>query len=227
MKKRIFSFVLCGAMLLSLLAGCCGGGNQAPAPAPAAPVQSPAAEGSAPPAESAPTEPSRELSEVEKIIAEADTMSFEDLCKKAIEESNGKTLYGVGNSSRGKTAGTSFIELLQSMDSSYTGTIGWSQPKNNSIFTMLNADVNSSTHTYSMTLIQDGNQIQSKMLDTGNLLNFIPNYRMHRAIDFLKDCRNKVYEVAEKVGYRDHTYFSSTFKRLVGISPSDYQRRCK
>ncbi len=59
------------------------------------------------------------------------------------------------------------------------------------------------------------------------LTGYLTNYRMHRAMELLKDCRNKVYEVAEKVGYRDHTYFSSTFKRLVGISPSDYQRSCK
>ena len=64
--------------------------------------------------------------------------------------------------------------MLQKIDPSYTGTIEWSQPKNNSIFTTLNADIKSANHIYSMTLIQDGNQIQTKMLDTGNLLNFIP-----------------------------------------------------
>lgn len=113
-------------------------------------------------------------SEAEKIIKEAEKMTLQELFKKAIEESNGKTMYGIGNSSRGATAATGFIEELQKIDSAYNGTIEWSQPKNNSIFTLLNADITSSTHTYSMTLIQDGNQIQSKMLDTGNLLNFIP-----------------------------------------------------
>ncbi|MDR1705713.1 MAG: hypothetical protein LBS19_13655 [Clostridiales bacterium] len=116
----------------------------------------------------------RELSEVETIIAEAETLTLDELFQKAIEESNGQVMYGIGNSSRGATAATSFIETLTAIDPSYTGTIEWSQPKNNSIFTLLNADITSSTHTYSMTLIQDGNQIQSKMLDTGNLLNYIP-----------------------------------------------------
>ena len=111
---------------------------------------------------------------VEEVIAQAQTMTNEELYAKAIEESNGKTLYGIGNSSRGKTAGASFIEMLQKIDPSYTGTIEWSQPKNNSIFTTLNADIKSANHIYSMTLIQDGNQIQTKMLDTGNLINFIP-----------------------------------------------------
>ena len=41
---------------------------------------------------------------VEEVIAQAQTMTNEELYAKAIEESNGKTLYGIGNSSRGKTA---------------------------------------------------------------------------------------------------------------------------
>jgi len=115
-----------------------------------------------------------EAASVEEIIKQAQTMSNEELYKKAIEESNGQVLYGIGNSSRGKTAGASFIEMLKGIDPNYTGTLEWSQPKNNSIFTTLNADIKSAKHIYSMTLIQDGNQIKSKMLDTGNLLNFIP-----------------------------------------------------
>ena len=42
-----------------------------------------------------------EQSEVQKIIAEAQTMTLEELAQKAIEESNGKMVYGLGNSSRG------------------------------------------------------------------------------------------------------------------------------
>ncbi|NMD38471.1 MAG: hypothetical protein GYA87_07320 [Christensenellaceae bacterium] len=112
--------------------------------------------------------------DIESIIQQAEQMTNEELYKKAIEESNGQILYGIGNSSRGKTAGASFVEKLKSIDPNYTGTIEWSQPKNNSIFTTLNADIKSAQHIYSMTLIQDGNQIQSKMVNTGNLLNFIP-----------------------------------------------------
>ena len=111
---------------------------------------------------------------VEEVIAQAQTMSNEELYAKAIEESKGQTLYGIGNSSRGKTAGASFVEMLKGNDPSYDGVIEWSQPKNNSIFTTLNADIKSANHIYSMTLIQDGNQIQTKMIDTGNLLNYIP-----------------------------------------------------
>lgn len=54
---------------------------------------------------------------------------------------------------------------------------------------------------------------------------YITRYRMRAAMRLLSDCRNKVYEVAEMVGYKDITYFSSTFKKVVGMSPSEYQDR--
>lgn len=118
--------------------------------------------------------PDGELSSVEKIIAEAQTMTLEELAKKAIEESNGKTFYGVGNSSRGKSALPLFIEYLQSIDPSYTLEFEWQQPKNNKIFDQLTADSLKQTGTFAMTLIQDGNQIESKMVKTGVLDRFIP-----------------------------------------------------
>ena len=118
--------------------------------------------------------PADNRSEVQKIIAEAQTMTLEELAKKAIEESNGKKVYGVGNSSRGKTALPLFIEYLQSIDSSYTLEFDWQQPKNNKIFDQLTADGLKDTGTFFMTLIQDGNQIESKMVQTGVLDTFIP-----------------------------------------------------
>ena len=113
-------------------------------------------------------------SDVQKIIEQAQTMTLEELAKKAIEESNGKKFYGVGNSSRGKSALPLFIEYLQSIDSSYTLEFDWQQPKNNKIFDQLTAESKKATGTYAMTLIQDGNQIESKMVQTGILDTFIP-----------------------------------------------------
>ncbi len=60
--------------------------------------------------------------------------------------------------------------------------------------------------------------------DTG-INNYLTRYRIRRAMDCLKDMQVKVYEVAEKVGYQDIAYFSNTFKKLVGRSPSDYQQK--
>jgi hypothetical protein len=114
------------------------------------------------------------LSEVDKIIAEAQSMTFDELCKKAIEESNGATFYGVGNSSRGKSSLPLFIEYCQKIDPSYSMEFEWQQPKNNKIFEQLQADSLKSEGTFAMTLIQDGNQIESKMGKTGILKTFIP-----------------------------------------------------
>lgn len=55
------------------------------------------------------------------------------------------------------------------------------------------------------------------------LNNYLTRYRVHKAMELLRDCRARVYEVAEQVGYKDITYFSATFKKLVGMSPSEYQ----
>ncbi|MBQ9911171.1 MAG: hypothetical protein IJM50_06710 [Lachnospiraceae bacterium] len=143
--KKLLSLILAAAMVLALAS--CGGGNT-PKPA--------------------------DKSEVEKIIEQAQGMTLEELAKKAIEESKGKTFYGVGNSSRGKSALPLFIDYLKTIDSSYDMTFEWQQPKNNKIFDQLQADSLKSTGTFAMTLIQDGNQIESKMVKTGILKTFIP-----------------------------------------------------
>ena len=113
-------------------------------------------------------------SAVKQVIKEAQGMTLEELCKKAIEESNGATFYGVGNSSRGKSALPLFIEYLQTLDANYTLNFEWQQPKNNKIFDQLTADSLKEKGTFAVTLIQDGNQIESKMVKTGILDTFIP-----------------------------------------------------
>ena len=57
--------------------------------------------------------------------------------------------------------------------------------------------------------------------------NYLTFYRMQMAMGLLKDCRVKVYEVADQVGYSDTAYFSAQFKKLLGVSPSEYQERCR
>lgn len=55
------------------------------------------------------------------------------------------------------------------------------------------------------------------------LSGYLTRYRIYKAMELLQDCRKKVYEVAEAVGYKDITHFSTTFKKLAGVSPSEYQ----
>ncbi len=54
------------------------------------------------------------------------------------------------------------------------------------------------------------------------LLNFLTRMRIRKAMELLRTCKYKVYEVAELVGYRDIAYFSATFKKVAGVSPSEY-----
>lgn len=117
---------------------------------------------------------SKPKSEIEKLIEQAEKMTMDELYQKAYEESKNATLYGLGNSSRGKTAGASFVEMMKAKYPDYNKTIDWSQPKENTIFQMLDSDSKSASPQFSMTLIQDGAQIKSKMIDTGVLYNFVP-----------------------------------------------------
>ena len=156
-----------------MLAACGSSSNNSAATTAAAAVDKPAETQAAQPAETeAPKE--ENLTGIDAIIKEAEGMSMEELAKKAIEESNGKTFYGVGNSSRGKSALPLFIAYLQTIDPNYNMEFEWQQPKNNKIFEQLTADSLKDSGTFAMTLIQDGNQIKSKMVDTDILKTFIP-----------------------------------------------------
>lgn len=62
--------------------------------------------------------------------------------------------------------------------------------------------------------------------ETGQTLSgYLTAYRIHKSKALLQDYRAKVYEVASQVGYQDAAYFSGMFKKLVGMSPSEYQNR--
>ena len=174
--KKMLALLLAAVMVLSM-AACAAAPATTPADttAPAEDTQTTApAETTEAPTDETPAAEPENLTATQQIIKEAEGMTLEELAKKAIEESNGKMFYGVGNSSRGKSALPLFIEYLQSIDSSYNMEFEWQQPKNNKIFDQLTADSLKGTGTFAMTLIQDGNQIESKMVQTGILDTFIP-----------------------------------------------------
>ena len=117
MKKKIVAMLMAATLSVAMLAGC---GDSAPA-APASTDTTPKTEvTSTTETVNVADVPEENLTETQKIIKEAQGMSLEELANKAIEESNGKTFYGVGNSSRGKSALPLFIEYLQSINPSYT-----------------------------------------------------------------------------------------------------------
>lgn len=49
--------------------------------------------------------------------------------------------------------------------------------------------------------------------------------RIERAKELLRDTRDKLQAIALQVGFRDANYFSTVFKREVGITPREYRER--
>lgn len=54
---------------------------------------------------------------------------------------------------------------------------------------------------------------------------YCTDVRMGKAMDYLKDPKNKVYEVGFLVGYKNTKYFHKLFKRQTGLTPSEYRDR--
>lgn len=54
---------------------------------------------------------------------------------------------------------------------------------------------------------------------------YVDQVRVNHAIELLKENRYKVYEVAERVGYKNVDYFHKKFKKYVGESPAEYRKK--
>jgi two-component system response regulator YesN len=52
---------------------------------------------------------------------------------------------------------------------------------------------------------------------------YLTDLRMEKARELLRTANLKTYEVAERVGYRDAHYFSLSFRRIVGETPTAYR----
>jgi len=62
--------------------------------------------------------------------------------------------------------------------------------------------------------------------ETGQTLNqYITEYRITKAKLLLEDLRYKITDVSYRVGYTDGNYFGKSFKKLVGLSPSEYREK--
>ncbi len=55
-------------------------------------------------------------------------------------------------------------------------------------------------------------------------MEFLTSLRMEESKRLLKDPTNKIYEVAEMVGYGSWKHFSKTFKDTTGFTPADYRK---
>jgi len=58
-----------------------------------------------------------------------------------------------------------------------------------------------------------------------NFLDYLNQYRIEVAKKMLLDIHFNINEVAELSGFKNAKYFSKIFKKIVGITPSEYRRR--
>ncbi len=56
------------------------------------------------------------------------------------------------------------------------------------------------------------------------LSDYIVDVRMQKALELLQSSSFKVYEVAQKVGYKDGKYFCKVFKNKHGVTPNYFRR---
>ena len=57
-----------------------------------------------------------------------------------------------------------------------------------------------------------------------SFIDFLSRVRINHAMELMLDPAVKIYEVAEKVGYRSQHYFSRAFKNVLGFPPSEYKK---
>lgn len=61
---------------------------------------------------------------------------------------------------------------------------------------------------------------------TGQTLNqYLTEYRMEKAMRLLEDGRNQIADISAKVGYSNGNYFSKSFKKFTGLTPSKYREK--
>jgi Response regulator containing CheY-like receiver domain and AraC-type DNA-binding domain len=56
-----------------------------------------------------------------------------------------------------------------------------------------------------------------------SVVEYITQYRLKQAIELLMDAGVKIYEIAGNVGYQDSRYFSTLFKKEMGLTPSEFR----
>lgn len=54
-------------------------------------------------------------------------------------------------------------------------------------------------------------------------MEFFTNLKMREACSLLRSSDMYVYEIAQRLGYKDQYYFSRLFKKVVGMSPKEYK----
>lgn len=64
-----------------------------------------------------------------------------------------------------------------------------------------------------------------KSITGQTFVEYLTELRIERAKEMLRTGDRKSYEIAPAVGFRDPHYFSSTFKKVCGVTPTQYRAR--
>ena len=56
-----------------------------------------------------------------------------------------------------------------------------------------------------------------------NLKDMINEYRIEKAKEYLKVGEKNISDIAEAVGFDNFSYFSTVFKKIVGVSPKEFK----
>ena len=54
-------------------------------------------------------------------------------------------------------------------------------------------------------------------------MDFYTRLKMKEACTLLRSTNDYIYQIAQKLGYSDPYYFSRIFKKVIGVSPREYQ----
>lgn len=57
------------------------------------------------------------------------------------------------------------------------------------------------------------------------IISFIKSFRLKKAVEMLVTTNQSIKEIVYSCGYNDYVYFCHEFKRVYGISASDYRKR--
>lgn len=56
-----------------------------------------------------------------------------------------------------------------------------------------------------------------------SFVTYLTDFRVNKAKEMLADIMINIKDISEKVGYHDSNYFAKVFKRVVGVTPSEYR----
>lgn len=58
-----------------------------------------------------------------------------------------------------------------------------------------------------------------------NFIMYLSEFRVEQAKELLADMTVNIKDISRRVGYRDSNYFTKVFKRLTGLTPSEYRSK--